>query len=165
MSTSARTRFLSYVDDMTVQSRPGGTLAVIRTSAVRASENAARLAGMFALFLGGPDTVTIELPELEAAIALTNYYLDQKLTIFRKTHVDPEMLLAEKTWNWMVERWEDPLISLRDLCHYGIPSAVRRVDAASKVIAILEREGHLVRLEGKHQVKGEFRERVWKIIQ
>ncbi|EME67644.1 hypothetical protein H261_22453, partial [Paramagnetospirillum caucaseum] len=122
MSSDAEALFLRFMDDMTVQSRPGEKLAVIRTSAIRASETAARLAGIMTLFVGGPDKATIETPEVQAAIALMYYFLDQKLAIYRKSQVDPDMRLAEKVWHWMSHNWGEPKISQRDLCHYGIPA-------------------------------------------
>lgn len=117
------------------------------------------------LFVHGPETTVIELPEMKAAVALMDYYMRQKLSLYDDVHVDPDIELAEKAWVWLSEKWDDPNISQRDLTNIGSPRAVRRADKAATVIGILERDGRLVRLVGKHPVRGIDRERVWKITE
>jgi len=164
MSQEAEEFFISFMDNMATAVRPGDDLSSIRTSAVRASENAARLAGVMTLFVHGPETTEIELPEMKAAVALMDYYMRQKLSLYDDVHVDPDIELAEKAWIWLSEKWDDPNISQRDLTNIGSPRAVRRADKAATVIGILERDGRLLRLLGKHPVRGIDRERVWKIV-
>ena len=164
MSQESEDCFVGFMADMAAASRPGGELASIRTSAVRAAESVARLAGVMTLFTGGPEKTVIDLPELKSAIALMCYFMEEKLSLYNESLVDPDIELAEKVWAWLCEKWDEPLISQRDLTNVGSPRAVRRADKAATVIRILQDQGHLVRLEGKHEVKGQPRERVWQIV-
>jgi hypothetical protein len=155
--------FVAFMDEMNAKALPGGEYSLIRTSAIRAPENAARLAGSLALFRHGPDAQSVQVEDMSAGIALVYYYLSIKLSLYGATSVDPDEDLAEKTWAWLSERWDDSLISFRDIMNSGSPRQVRRADRASIAVQFLERQGRLTRLEGKHLVRGVPRERVWRI--
>ena len=163
MDADAEELFLGFMDEMAASSLPDGALAAIRSSAIRAPENAARLAGSMALFCRGAEAATIELPEISAAIALMYYYNDQKLALYGTTYIDPVLDMSDKVWAWISNLWDEPLISRRDLCRNATPKAARRADKAQAVIDHLERKGRLRRLTGRHMIKGEPHDVVWQI--
>lgn len=134
-----------------------------RRRAIRAPENAARLAGSMALFCRGAETTTIELPDIRAAIALMYYFNEQKLALYGTTYIDPVVDMSEKVWTWLSTLWDEPVISRRDMCRFATPKAVRRADKAQAVIDHLERKGRLHRLAGRHMIKGEPHDVVWRI--
>lgn len=163
MAPAAEELFLAFMDEMAKASLPDGTLAPIRSSAIRAPENAARLAGSMALFCQGAEATTIELADISAAIALMYYFNEQKLALYGTTYIDPVVDMSEKVWTWLSTLWDEPVISRRDMCRFATPKAVRRADKAQAVIDHLERKGRLCRLDGRHMIKGEPHEVVWRV--
>lgn len=163
LEPDAEALFVAFMGEMNAKALPGGEYSLIRTSAIRAPENAGRLAGALALFRHGPEAQTVPIEDMSAGIALVYYYLSIKLSLYGATSVDPDEDMAEKTWAWLSERWDDTLISFRDIMNSGSPRQVRRADRASIAVQFLERQGRLTRLDGKHLVRGVPRERVWRI--
>jgi hypothetical protein len=74
------------------------------------------------------------------------------------SQVDLKMLPAGRLLNWMLNFWDEPTISVRDICKYG-PEATRNHKSATALAEILTQRGWLIPISThRHDRK------VWKII-
>lgn len=133
-------------------------LAPIRSFACKIAEHAARMSGVLAL-LDDIKTREIGLPYVEAGIRLAQFYLSEMLRIHDTGAIDPDILLAEKLYQWCLPRGE---VYAQEIYRKG-PSAIRVAKTAKRIAGILEKHGCLTRIEGGKVIDGTHRRDVWKV--
>jgi hypothetical protein len=161
LSEKARQKWVRYHDH--VESQMGSTLYPVRGLANKIPEIAARLAGVLALV----DDITapeIGFEDLERGVLLAEHYLAEALRLFEASQVNAELLRAQELLKWLVTVWEHrPNIGLRQIYQFG-PNAVRDSSTAKRLVEVLERHGHLVRIQGGAEIGGKHCRDAWKVI-
>ena len=76
---------------------------------------------------------------------------------------DPDLLLAQRTENWLLMIWREDLVSLPILYQRG-PNPIRTSATALKITKILEDHGRLILRKGGGVVGGQRYRDVWRIV-
>jgi len=98
-------------------------LAHITGTASKAAEQAARIAGVLTLWrdLNAPK---VEADDMADAIDLAQFYLSEASRLASAATVSVETDRAEALRRWLLEIWQDPTITVRDVVRLG-PNALR----------------------------------------
>lgn len=158
LADPAKAAWIQYCDAIEAQLGSGQPLEPIRGFANKAAEHAARIAGVLAVIENQAATV-IELPQVQAGIALMDYYLTEMLRIQETGAVDPDIRLAERLLDW-ARGYE--AIYPRLICQYG-PNAIREAETAKRLCRLLENHGWLTKIEGGAVLEGVHRRNVWRV--
>ena len=86
----------------------------------------------------------IDLPHMEAGIALARFYLAEALRLFHASATEPDLVLAEKLLTWAQPH---EVIYLRQVYQFG-PNSIRDAKTARRIVSILVEHGWLVRIKG-----------------
>ena len=140
----------------------GGAMETIRPFANKLPEHAVRLACVLAL-TENLHIQAINEHHLAAGIQLAQYYASEALRIFDASQIAPELELAIRLLYHLQHNWELDVISLPDIYQRCL-NAIRDNRAASKIVAILEAHGWMVKIEGGAIIKDVRRKEAWKII-
>jgi hypothetical protein len=162
LSTAARRMWLGFVDRVEVAIGESGEYALIRGLANKLPEHAARLAGVLALVrdINAGEVADVDMA---AGIMLAQHYAAEALRLFGSSQIGSELRLAEKTRQWLLYQWKEPVISLADFYQLG-PNAIREARTAKKIVATLEEHGWLFKLPQGAVVAGERRRDAWRIV-
>ena len=162
LSPNARKQWIGFANHIEHQLGPSGDLAAIKGLASKLPEHAARLAGVLTLV---DDIQAAEISDnhMGAGIILAQYYAGEALRLFHAGAADPDLLLAQRTLDWLRSSWREELVSLRALYQKG-PNAIRDAKTAKKVVAILEEHRCLERVDSGAIVDGVRSKDVWKIV-
>jgi hypothetical protein len=79
-------------------------------------------------------------PEYANGIALAQYYLGEASRLANAAMVSAEIDRAETLRLWLMEKWREPDITLRDVVRRG-PNSLREGPKARAAIALLENYG------------------------
>jgi hypothetical protein len=123
---------------------------------------ASRLAAVLAL-VGDIAACEIGPEAVDGGIDLAQHYAAEALRLFDAAAVKPEIVRAERLLQWLLEVWEEPLVSTPDVYQFG-PNAIRDKRTAHDAIAILEEHGSLIRVDSGGMVRGVRRQEVWRIV-
>ena len=83
---------------------------------------------------------TICVEQVERAITLTEFYLNEALRLFDTSEIDDRILKAEKLLGWLHQRPENEL-PLRDIYQLG-PYGIRSKKDALEALETLQDHGH-----------------------
>ncbi len=162
MSSEARQGWIKFADHIEGQIGPGGDMEAIRGFANKLPEHAARLAAVLAL-VEDLNVPAIAGMHLAAGIKLAEHYAGEALRLFQAGRCDPDLLLAQRTLDWLHKKWRENHLGLSDLYRLG-PNAIRDSKTAKKMIHILEDHGWVVRMDGGAEVGGQHRREAWRIV-
>jgi hypothetical protein len=161
MSKEAKEQWRSFADSVESKMAKGNEWEHIRAFANKIPEHAARLAAVLSL-VDNVSASELTAHYMERGIKLAEYYGDEALRLHEAGITDPILAKAEKTLEWLKDKWEENLISLPDL--YQNLSIIGDQSTAKAVVRVLENHGHLIRQEKGGIVRGERRREVWMII-
>jgi hypothetical protein len=133
-------------------------LTPIRGLGSKAAEHALRVAGVLTLV----DDLTaggIRVEQIQAGIALVQFYLTEALRLVEVGMANPDLILAEKLLAW-AQQYEH--IYPQRIYQYG-PNGIRDKHTAHRIANILEEHGWLIRVEGGLEVDGAYRRDVWRV--
>jgi hypothetical protein len=104
---------------------------------------------------------------MEAGISISNWYLDEILRITHDNMASPEVLAAERLLKWLHER-KIQTTAVKQIQQFG-PNALREKKEIEHIIALLEKHGWLVPVQGGCPVlmggdKKSFARQAWKVI-
>ena len=110
-----------------------GSLQVVKPFALRATEQACRIAGVLAAF-AGRSTVTVD--DAKGALALVNYSLKTWRSIIDEGAADPSGANALRLYDWLAARpnWRESLSVIVN----GGPACVRSKDKRDAALSILK---------------------------
>jgi Protein of unknown function (DUF3987) len=162
LSPKATTLWRRFADEVESDLGSGGKLAPISGFANKMPEHAARLAAVLTLV---EDLAAAEITEdaLARGVLVVKHYQSEALRLFHAGNINPDLKLAMQLRDWMLRSWTAPNISLPDIYQRG-PNAIRDRDTALRVVSVLEKHGHLVKVEGSALVRRERRRDVWRIV-
>ena len=162
LAPEARALLVAFSDAIEAAQAPGADLAHITGAASKAAEQAARIAGVLALWRD------LEAPKVEArdmadAIDLAQFYLIEASRLASAALVSAEIDRAEALRKWLLESWPHPEIMVRDVVRFG-PNALRESPKARAALGMLEKHGWLAPLEAGTVVRGAARAEAWAIV-
>jgi hypothetical protein len=161
LSPEARSLWVKFVNHIEHEIAVGGELEPIRGFANKLAEHAARLAAVLAL-VENLDAGEITAAEIEAGIALAEYYASEAMRLHGAARISAELTLAQGLLRWLTS-WPEPAISLVAIYQRG-PNAVRDKASAAKLVTILEDHGWLARIHEGAIVAGQHRRDAWRIV-
>jgi len=158
LTAPAKRLWEMFHDNVEAQLGEGRELAPIRGFANKAAEHAARLAAIVAL-VENADAGKLEKRDIEAGIALTEFYLAEALRLGDVASDDADLVIAEATLAWLQQY---DRAHLAQVYQFG-PNAVRDAKTARRILTILEEHGWLSRIEGGSEIDGTHRREVWRV--
>ncbi len=162
LSDAARALLIQFSDAIEVAQAKGGNLEHITGTASKAAEQAARLAGVLTLWCD-LHAVEVSAKDMADAITLAQFYLSEAARLAHAATVSAEIDRAERLRKWLVERWAEPEITVRDVLQKG-PNGLRESPKAMAALTVLEKHGWLVRLEPGTTIRGAARKVAWRIV-
>jgi len=161
LSADARELVAAFSDAVEQAQGAGGSLAHITGTASKVAEQACRIAGVLTLWRD-INAVEVQITEMESGVALAKFYLSEASRLASAAVISAEIDDAEKLRRWLLERWAEPEVLVRDVVQLG-PNALRETPKARAALGILEKHGWLVALEGGAVVRGSARKEAWRI--
>lgn len=162
LAPEARTLLVAFSDAIEQAQAPGGDLAHITGTASKAAEQAARIAGVMALWrdLHAPQ---VQPSDMADAIDLAQFYLSEASRLASAAVVSVEIDRAESLRRWLMESWPERETTVRDVLRFG-PNSLRESPKARAALGILEKHGWLVPLEAGTVVRGAARAEAWAVV-
>jgi hypothetical protein len=133
-----------------------GEFSGIRALASKAAEHAARIAGVLTI-VDNDCPSEIGLVEMGKALLLMGFYLSQALRLTSTVNVDPDVSLAKRTHEWLLQR-DVGSFKLSEVYQNG-PSGVRKRSDAERIVSKMVELGLAKLLEGSVDKGG-----VWRVI-
>ncbi len=161
LSSEARSLLVSFANEVERQQGKDGDLAQITGFASKAAEQAARIAGVFAL-LADPATNVVSLTVMTDAVQLTAWYLSEAQRALDAGYVDPYLQMAERLRVWLLEKAPYEPFTKRKIVRGG-PSAIRDTKTVEKLLGILERHHWIVRCPSA-TANGKKSAPTWRLI-
>jgi hypothetical protein len=162
LSAEARALLVQYHDSVERSQSNGGDMANLTGTASKSAEQAARLAGVLTLW-GDLEAVEVNGANMASAIELARFYLLEAARLADVANVSAEIDRAEQLRRWLLERWPEPEVLVRDVMNKG-PNPLREHPKARAALGELEKLGWLVRLDPGTVVRGSSRKEVWRVI-
>ena len=159
LSADAKRVWVAYADCIESQLADGQPLETLRGFASKAAEHAARIAGVLAM-LENPNTTAIGVDDVQAGIALMDYYLTEALRLQAAGIADPELQTAERLRQWCASK---DVVHLREIYQHG-PRPIRDAETARQMIGILVKHGWLIALPTGQEVDGVKRKESWRVV-
>ncbi|MFD0978209.1 YfjI family protein [Tropicimonas aquimaris] len=162
LAPEARELLVRFSDAIEKEQAANGELAHVTGYASKSAEQAARIAGVLALWrdLEAP---AISAQEMGDGIALAQFYLGEAVRLADAATVSHEIDRAEALRKWLLESWPHPEIMVRDVVRRG-PNALRESPKARAALGILQRHGWLALLERGSVVRDAARAEAWRIV-
>jgi len=162
LTPKAAKAFYGFADHVEGLIKAGGRLEPIISLANKLPEHAVRLATVIALV---DDFYIKEInhTHMAAGINLAQYYASEALRLFDASQLDPNLALAIRLLHHLQHSWPLDVISLPDIYQRCL-NAIRDKSKASKIVAILEDHGWLLKIEGGATINDVRRKEAWKII-
>ena len=162
LASDARELVAAFSDAVEQVQGAGGSLAHITGTASKIAEQACRIAGVLTLWQD-ISAYEVKMAEMEFGVALAKFYLSEASRLASAAIVSNEIDNAEKLRRWLLERWAEPEVLVRDVVQLG-PNPLRETPKARAALGILEKHGWLVGLEGGAVVRGAARKEAWRIV-
>lgn len=156
----ARAAYVEFANAIEAEIAPNGSLAMVKAFASKLPENAARLAGTLAL-VADADADSIEVGPLADAITLAQYYLAEAVRLVAAGAIDPDLRLAERLREWLLDRPGDR-IGLSTIYQKG-PQPIRKAATARAAMGLLVEHGWAKTLPGGAVIDGKMHKDAWSI--
>ena len=158
----ARALLQEYALNIERLQAPGEALSTVTAFASKSAEQAARIAGVLTLFddLNAPH---VGCGYMTSGIDLAQFYLSEAQRLADAAIIPFEIQQAETLRVWLLERWAEPLISIRVIVRMG-PNSLRDTKKAKAAVAILEQNDWLMKLDDSAVVDGTKSRHVWRIF-
>lgn len=163
MTDDAKDMWWSFADYVEARIGPGMEWDAIRGVCGKLPEQAARIATVLAVFQRGREDVEkLTAADLAAGVELAQFYAIEALRLLDAEGMDPTTKMANELRQWLVEKWGEPLISLRHICQRG-PRNIRSADKVREMMRILEGARYVTKLERGAIIGGERASEAWSI--
>jgi hypothetical protein len=139
LDRDSKKRWIEFHDETDRKMNEDGEFYPIKPFASKASEQVLRVAALFAFSENAFDSQIplINLQQLERAITLISYYLEETLRILGKSISDPDINLAIQTLEWIKSKRSNQIFSIADVYQRG-PVQIRTGAKAKKIMRILQ---------------------------
>lgn len=163
LTEDARAHLIDFANDTERKQGYGQPYAEITGTASKAAEQAARIAGVLALF-HDLDAPCVTLEDVANAVELMRYYLGEALRLSQAATLSGDLERAEKLRRWIIDKWECDEILPRDIQKNGPTTALRQAPKVRSAIATLEKYGWLVPLPPGEIIRGATRREAWRVV-
>lgn len=162
LSDGARELLWRFYEAVEHAQRPGEQMEHVRAYASKAAEQAARIAGVLALWT---DLNAFEVtPKVMSwGVTLAQFYLSEARRLAEAGLVSEETAKAEDLRSWLLYKWPHDNVVPSEILNKG-PNALREREKLSKPLALLQRRGWLVRLPNGTEVRGKARKEAYYIV-
>lgn len=160
MTQDAKAIWVAFGNYVESEQAEEGTYRQISGLASKASEHAARLAGIIQIF-ENPTAVYIDIEHMKLGIELMNFYLTEAIRIKQAALDSDELMEAEKLLTWFKEE-KIQLIYPAKIYQFG-PASLRSKKKASEIIDVLVDHGYLTLEEKSIAVDGKVRKKLWRV--
>jgi hypothetical protein len=143
MSAEASAAWVQFADHVETTLTPGGEWREISGFVNKLPEHAARIAGVLQTF-DEPDASELAADYLLRGIEIARFYAGEALRLHGAARVGVELKEAEKLRAWLIEKWDQPYITVRDLQQKG-PRASREKVQIERQLATLEAHNWVTR--------------------
>ena len=141
LTAEAAERWKAFFDHVERQLGTSEEFRAIQDVGAKAAEQAARIAGVLALYENLAAT-EIGLHPMKCAIKLTDFYVGEALRMHSAGRTDPKLRLAQRLLDWLQGLGGEP-IPFRDVVRLG-PNPLRTKDVAEAAMTILISHGWVV---------------------
>ena len=121
-----------------------------------------RIAGVLTLF-DDLDAPHVGCEQMANGIDLAQFYLSEAQRLADAAIIPLDIQNAETLRVWLLERWCEPLISIRVIVRNG-PGSLRDAKKAKAAVALLEQNDWLTKLDDSAVVDGMKSRHVWRIF-
>lgn len=145
LDEEAKRRWIELHDITDRKMNEDGEFYPIKSFASKASEQALRIAAIFAFAersLEPEIELRISLQQMERAIILVAYYLDETLRILGKNGGDSNINLAALALEWIKRNRRDQIFPIADIYQRG-PLQIRNAKKARNIMQILLEHGYV----------------------
>ena len=163
LSAEAESVLITFADEVELLQSKGGDYEGITGTASKSAEQAARLAGVLTLWKDF-HAVSVERIEMEQAIELARFYLNEAKRLVDIAIVSRELQMAEELRKWIIKNNKDGYLLLSDVIQSG-PNNIRDKLTASKMVKILEEAGWLVKLGDGTIVRAKRRRNAYRLAE
>ena len=172
LSSAARQLLVQYYDATEAAQRTGGEFEHVRSFASKSPEQAARIAGVLALW-ADIETGEVDVDTMADAIELAQFYLSEAKRLAEAATISAQTELAEKLRLWVFESWpskaramhrEPGVLIPRDVVQHG-PGSMRETKVAKALLQILSDHGWLQPLEKGTVVDGQSRTVAYRLME
>ncbi len=163
----AKKRWIEFHNTTDSRMIEDGKFHPIKPFASKASEQVLRIAAIFAfsesiLELDSEVEIKISLQQLERAITLVDYYLDEAIRILGKNGGDPDIYLAAQVLEWIRRNRPDQIFPIADVYQRG-PPQIRNARKAKKIIQILKDHEHVIEVVDT-MIGGKKVRSAWRLV-
>ena len=162
LSADAHELVAAFSDAVEQAQGAGGSLAHITGTASKVAEQACRIAGVLNLWQD-IHALEVQMAEMESGVALAKFYLSEASRLASAAVVSAEIDNAEKLRRWLLDRWAELEVLVRNVLQEG-PNALRETPKARAALGILEKYGWLVALEAGTVIGGAARKEAWRVL-
>ena len=162
LSPEARSLLIQFSDAIEAAQAPGGDLAHITGFASKTAELAARIAGVLTI-VRDLHASEVNASDMADGIALAQFYLTEASRLASAATVSMEIDQADNLRKWLLEKWQEPEIMVRDVLQYG-PKPLRESPKVRKALDLLKEHGWLLKLDAGTVVRGSSRKEAWRIV-
>lgn len=165
LEEEAKRRWIEYHDDTDQKMNEDGEFHAIKPFASKAAEQVLRIAAIFAFsesLLRPEVEVRISLHQLERAITLVVYHLDEVLRILGKCGGGPNITLATMVLEWIKRNRPDQIFPLADVYQKG-PTQIRNAKKAKEIMHILEEHEFVIEIQDA-VIGGKKVRSAWRLV-
>lgn len=162
LSSGARELLWRFYEAVEAAQATGKEMEHVRAYGSKAAEQAARIAGVLTLW------TDLEAPEVTPqamgwGIDLAQFYLGEARRLAEAGLVSEDTAKAERLRKWLAESWPHDDVTPREILRMG-PNSLREGKALAGPLAVLERNGWLVRLPDGTEIRGAARKEAYRIV-
>jgi len=162
LAETARALLVGFSDSIEAAQGHGGDLSGITGTASKAAEQAARIAGVLALWRN-LHAVEVQAGDMTDAITLAQFYLSEARRLAEAGLVSEETAKAETLRQWLADSWSDDVVLTGDILQKG-PNSLRERKALDGPLSMLVKAGHLIRLDAGTIVRDMARKEAYRIV-
>jgi hypothetical protein len=162
LSAAARELLWLYHDEVERAQASGGALEQVRAFGSKATEQAARIAGVLTLW-GNLGAFEVTPEAMGWGIDLSQYYLREAKRLIDAGNISPETRRAELLRKWLMDSWSHREILPSEILRRG-PNQLRDNKVMRDPLALLEKHGWLEALSEGTVVRGLARKEAYQII-
>ena len=162
LDPAAKELLWRFYDVVEKAQAPGCAMEQVRAYASKATEQAARIAGVLTLW-ADLDAPAVTPQAMGWGIELADFYLSEARRLAEAGMVSEETAKAERLRKWLVESWPHDEVTPREIQQSG-PNELRERKQLAAPLALLVKADWLVALEPGTVIRGGARKEAYRIV-
>jgi len=161
LDPDAKSLLIRFANKIEIEQAPSAALSHITGFASKAPEQAARIAGVLAIF-EDPEAASLSLRHMEQGVLLTSWYVAEAQRLLDAGPVDDTLAQAQLLLDWLKERFPDQLFDKRTIVRRG-PGSVRDTKTVERLIRILVLNRHIHALPTGAKIGDHHAKQAWEL--